>query len=343
MPPRKKAGRATLRDVADLAQVSVATASRALNGGTRTVREEAREQVLAAARQLRYAPNLSAQMVKSGRSASVGLIVNDIADPFFSAIASGVIQGAKTANLTVAIAATERSDELELELVHEMRGQQHRAIIVAGSRPQEPVSDELLAELQAFEANGGTVVFISQPVVPFATVALDDFGGARALATRMVESGYRSFAVFAGDRSVRAVTDRINGFREGLEAVGVSLPEERIVESDFSRDGGYAAAREFFAGGRSDVDMVFAANDAMAVGTMTGLRDAGVEPGISVGVAGFDDLAMAQDVSPSLTTVAAGPEAIGSLALQMVLDGVSGGVVRHVRPEVVLRESTPAR
>src|SRR4029453_4406683 len=117
---------ATLHDVAREAGVSLATASRSLNGSTRKVNEEYRKRVLEAAARLDYSPNLSAQAVARGTTTTVALLVADIADPYFSSIAAGVVAEADTARLIVTMAATERDPERELELVRTLRGQRPR-------------------------------------------------------------------------------------------------------------------------------------------------------------------------------------------------------------------------
>ena len=126
---------ATLHDVAREAGVSLATASRSLNGSTRKVNEEYRKRVLEAAARLDYSPNLSAQAVARGTTTTVALLVADIADPYFSSIAAGVVAEADTSRLIVTMAATERDPERELELVRTLRGQRPRVMILAGSRP----------------------------------------------------------------------------------------------------------------------------------------------------------------------------------------------------------------
>ena len=154
---------ATLHDVAREAGVSLATASRSLNGSTRKVNEEYRKRVLAAAARLDYSPNLSAQAVARGTTTTVALLVADIADPYFSSIAAGVVAEADTARLIVTMAATERDHDRELELVRTLRGQRPRVMILAGSRPTtDPTEGALGEELRAYERSGGMVVLISR-------------------------------------------------------------------------------------------------------------------------------------------------------------------------------------
>ena len=144
---------ATLNDVAREAGVSLATASRVLNGSTRAVGDDMRERVEAASARLGYTANLSAQAVARGTTSTVALVVSDIADPYFSSIASGVIRGAEAGKLLVTIGVTERRSERELELVRTLRGQRPRVLILAGSRSADDEHEHaLVASLQTVSA-----------------------------------------------------------------------------------------------------------------------------------------------------------------------------------------------
>ena len=136
-PASSRASAPTLHDVAAAAGVSLATASRVLNGSARKVAESYRDRVQAAADELGYTANLSAQATARGTSAIIALLVADIADPYFGQLASGVARGADEAGLVVTIAITERDAARETRLVRALRGQRPRALILAASRSTE--------------------------------------------------------------------------------------------------------------------------------------------------------------------------------------------------------------
>ncbi|GLI26264.1 LacI family transcriptional regulator [Agromyces rhizosphaerae] len=333
---------ATLHDVAREAGVSLATASRSLNGSTRKVNEAYRQKVLEAAARLGYTPNLSAQAVARGTTTTVALLVADIADPYFSSIAAGVVGQADSERLIVTMAETDRDSARELELVRAMRGQRPRVMILASSRrADDPAADALQAELTAYEQTGGRVVFISSTDQAFRTVELENRAGARALATEMVGLGYRRFGALMGPEGLRTGEDRIAGFTEGLVAAGFDLPADRTARTRFTRDGGYEGMRELIARGIGDTQLVFALNDVMAMGAMSALRDAGLEPGLDVAVAGFDDIPTVRDVTPTLTTVRLPLEEVGVRALRLALAESDADSGSPVPTEVVVRESTP--
>ncbi|MEQ0558204.1 LacI family DNA-binding transcriptional regulator [Amycolatopsis sp. NEAU-NG30] len=330
----------TLLDVAREAGVSAATASRALNGSTRTVSAEKLNLVLQAAARLGYAPNLSAQATARGSTKTVALIVHDIADPYFSSIAAGIVDGAEAAGLTVTMAVTGRSPDRELEIVSILRGHRPHAIVLAGSRigdDQEALADEL----SAYRAAGGRVAVVSQPGLPYGTVTIDNRRGADELADALVAHGYRRFAILRGPDVLHTSRDRAEGFTAGLARAGLEPVE--TVEAEFTEDGGHAAMSGLLDRGRGEVELVFAVNDVMAIGAMRALRDAGLVPGRDLAIAGFDDIPAAVDVDPALTTVAVPMRKMGRRAIELALAETEEPELVRLPTSVVLRGSTPRR
>ncbi|WP_377267110.1 LacI family DNA-binding transcriptional regulator [Peterkaempfera sp. SMS 1(5)a] len=332
----------TLRDVAQLAGVSLSTASRVLNGSTRSVGEQLRHRVTAVARELDYAPNAPARAMVRGHVDVVGVVVHDIDDPYFSAVASGVMRRAERTGLLVAVSSTLRRPERDADYVAAFRRQRVRAVILVGSRTTDRVElERLRTEVERFQATGARVAAVSQPHLPVDSVVVENQAGAQELAGELVGLGYRRFAVLAGPATLATARDRLAGFRAGFARHGVSLPEEHVIPGEFTRDGGYAAMRRALRQGL-DVECVCAVNDVMAVGALAALRDQGLRLPAGIAVTGFDDIATARDVTPRLTTVRVDLEQLGDAALHLVLsDPVEVPRVRRLRGRVVIRESTP--
>ena len=338
-------GAIRLADVARRAGVSPATASRVISGTSdRVVAPDLRERVLEAAAELRYVPNAHARAMARGRSNVVGLIVQDIADPYFSSIAAGVMQEARAAGLLVALADTQRQPAQELAYVAAFRRDRARAIIVAGSRTDDATStDGVAAELAAFEAEGGRAVAVSQPLLPVDTISIQNRHGAAALAQALHGIGYRRFAVLAGPPGLFTAGDRVAGFRDGLARCGTRLHSEELFPSEFTRDGGYEAMSRAL-DRATEAECVFAVNDLMALGAMACLRERSVALPDDIAVAGFDDIRTLRDVVPALTTVRIALEDVGARAARRALEPHG----RHLRAEeiagtVVIRASTPGR
>lgn len=343
MPEPRLARAPRLADVARLAGVSPATASRALHGGDRDVREDNRLRVIEAARSLGYAANLAAQAVARGRNRGVALIVREVPDDYANPIVAGVLAAARRRQMPVSIAAAGQDFKDLVECAQNARSLRPEILIVAGGRGEnDPATTELVDSLQRFEQEGGRVVMISQPGLPFDTVSYDNVGGGRDMAKTLLELGYRDYAIISGHLQGLTQRDRTNGFIEGLSNGGVHLPADRILTGagDFSRDNAYALTGELLRRGTRP-DAIFAVSDAMALGVLTFLRDA-TGPTARIGVAGFDDIKALRDITPSLTTVHLPWEDVAEKALTMaLLPQLKEPRQAVISGHVVVRESTP--
>mgnify|MGYP002622174035 CR=1 FL=1 len=332
----------TLDDVARLAGVSLATASRVLGpASSRRVGSELRDRVQKAARQLGYTPNLAARALAHGASDVVGLIVHDLTDPSCAMLAEGVMRAAERRGLAVLISATWNDPEREIAHVATFHAQRARAVVLAGARvADERLTVRLGTELARFHEAGGRVACVGQAVLPADTVVPDNHGGAYRLATTLAALGHRRFAVLAGPPHLALVRERLAGFTEGLRAAG--LPAPRVLHEDLDRDGGYAAAERLLAEG-TDATCVFAVNDVMAVGALAALRAHGVAVPDEISLAGFDDIPALRDTVPALTTVRLPLQRMGERALDLALGSpeLCGGWRTESAPgEVIVREST---
>ncbi|OQO89350.1 LacI family transcriptional regulator [Saccharomonospora piscinae] len=332
----------TLEDVARAAEVSLATASRALNGTTR-VRSDLRERVLAAAQELAYTPNAHAQALAGATHRTVGVVCHDVSDPYFAAIARGVMRAAGEGGLLVMLASTFRDPQKEIAYVSMLRAQRASAILLVGSGFEDREWNRALAaELEPYQRGGGQVAVVSRHRSLRADcVQPENKQGAAVLARRLLDLGHRRFTVLAGPRSLTTVVDRIAGFRQSLAEAGVELADDDIVEAPFTRDGGYAAMRTAIERGLEST-CVFAVTDVMAIGALTAMREAGISVPDEVSLAGFDDIPVVRDLTPSLTTVALPLEELGERAMELAFRGNRGSRSRVVRVpgEVVVRDST---
>jgi LacI family transcriptional regulator len=335
----------TLSQVAREAGVSLATASRAFNGSAnRTVRPDLRERVLAAAEKLRYMPDANAQAMARGHGSSLGLLVHDISDPYFSSIAAGVTLAADRAGLAVTLASTQHNAAREPGLIELLTRQRARAIIVVGGRRDDDEANAMVrGALEDFLRSGGTASVIGQPLLGVDTVAIGNREGAAKLAAALYGIGYRRFAVLSGPRDHLTARDRMQGFAATLERLGAPLAPAAVVHSEFTRDGGHDGMTELLAR-NVDVELVFAVNDVMAVGAMAAARELGVRVPDQLAVAGFDDIVALRDITPALTTVHVPLVEVGIAATELALSPPEARPrVVDVEGSVVLRESTPPR
>ncbi|RSM88678.1 LacI family transcriptional regulator [Kibdelosporangium aridum] len=329
----------TLAEVAERAGVSLATASRVVNGSERVVGAGLRERVLAAAQELGYTANTFAQAIARGRSDVVGLVVPDIQDPYFSVIAAAAMAAVEPTG-EMMLGTTLRRQEQELRYVSTMRARRARALIMVGSRTTDNAHTRQVAQAIAeFVAGGGRAVVIGQDKLGADTVLPQNRAGAKDLAAALVDQGHKTFGVLAGPNTLLTARDRVDGFVEGLAKRGKRAGV--VVHSDFTRDGGYQAMSEVL-DRRARPGCVFAVNDVMAIGAMAAVRDRGLSLPDDVAVAGFDDIPTLRDVAPSLTTVRLPLEDMGRMAGAMAMEEQAGERRRviRVKGEVILRDST---
>jgi len=337
-----------LTEVARQAGVSLATASRVLNGSARTPAAEIAERVKAAAADLGYVANAQAQALAKSTTGLVGLVVHDIADPYFSTIAHGVQQSAREHHRQVLLAGTDVAEDAELDAVNAFASYRTDAIILASSRMIEE-DPRLTSALTRFMANGGRVVALGETGIPGAkTLTIDNESGAAELASALIGRGVRRFAILAGPHERNTARLRVDGYQRALAAAGIT--PLAVIHGEFSSHGGFDATldcldRLGLASGQAGGDAplcLLAANDVMALGAMTALRSRGLRVPEDVQVAGFDDIPTLRDHSPALTTYRLPLEMIGRAAAELALDpkaGSGGGIAG----EVVIRESAGAR
>ncbi len=330
----------TLADVARRAGVSLATASRVLNGSARAVSDEMRVRVTAAARELNYVPNAHAQALVRSTTRTVGVIVHDVGDPYFAEILRGIQQSAADAGRLMIVCNTFRDPQRELEYIRLLQMQRVEAIILAGSGLDDRAhSRALIDQLDSFASLGGRVAVIGRHHIAADAVIPDNVGGARALAHHLLDLGHRSFGVIDGPALLTTSRDRKSGFVQALAACGITLAPEAIMTGDFTRDGGANAAvalLERF----PLMTAIFAMNDVMAIGALAALRQRGIAVPEQVSLVGFDDIPIAGDVTPALTTVRVPMSQLGAEALALALSAEETLRTVYLPTEVIIRQST---
>lgn len=332
----------TLDDVAREAGVSSSTVSRTLNGRATRVGQATQERVRAAAERLGYAPNLGAQAMAVGRSSALGLLTANLPDDYQNPVAAGVFRAATASQRMVAIAVAEIGDVAATRrAVRQFRGLRAPTVFSVGTGDLNAAGmPELLEELRHVEEDGGRVVLIGQGGTEFDSVVVDDRKAGADMARALADIGYREFAVIAGTGAGTLSADRAEGFRTGLEELGIELPADRLLWHGFDHDGGYRAAGELLRR-RPGVEAVFCVNDAMAIGACVRLREAGVAVGRDLAVAGCDDIPALRDVDPPLTSMHLPWNEAAEAAFELAVHERSAARSIVLEGYPVLRRSTP--
>jgi LacI family transcriptional regulator len=338
MPTPRSAPR--LADVAARASVSIATASRAL-AGREGVSEAVAAHVREVAVRMGYVPNVHARTLAGGATSTVGLIVHEIGDPYFAEIASGVIGVAAERGFSVQICHSGRDPGNELHQIRTLIAHRTDAIIVAGSGYTEPAMQaDSNAVLSAFQETGGRVAVIGRHHLAADAVRPDNEAAGTAAAAHLLELGHRRIGVIAGPPILTTVADRLGGVGQALGTHGLTLDDVPVLHTDFARSGGATGAEQLLAA-HPDLTALIALNDLMAIGVLSVLRARGIAVPRQMSVAGIDDVAVAADLAPSLTTVRLPMTEMGELALTMALKPPSARRRRkNTGHELIVRDST---
>ncbi|GAA0805267.1 LacI family DNA-binding transcriptional regulator [Spirilliplanes yamanashiensis] len=336
----KPGPRLRLVDVAERAGVSLATASRAL-AGRDGVSEEVASRVRQVSQELGYVANPYARTLAGGASSTVGLVVHQVDDPYFSEIAGGVIQIADERGLLVQICHSGRDPGHELRQIRHLIAQRVGIIIVAGSGYRDArVEADAKAALSDYQRQGGRVAVIGRHSLGVDAVLPDNEAGGRVLAEHLLGLGHRRIAVAAGDEALTTVADRLAGVAAALRGQGLDLADLPVVHSAFTREGGRAAAERILAE-HPRTTAIIALNDAMAMGVLSTLRAQRIAVPERMSVVGFDDVSVAADLAPGLTTVRLPMTDMGRMALAMALKPVSARPRRRsTGHQLVVRDST---
>lgn len=320
----------TIRDVARLAGVSASSVCRALATPDK-VRAATRDRVLQAAAQLNYHPNRVAQGLSTGRTGNLGLVVPDIANPFFSGIVKAVQNRAHECDFSVLLADTDEDVAAEIELIHALTKQVDGFLLCsprAGDDDLRSVSGDI------------PVVMLNRRAGQVPSVIFDNADGIRQVITHLVALGHRRIAYVAGPKTSWVNRERLRAIRALTASMGLELVEAGTVSPTYV--GGVATADVLLA---ASVTAVIAYNDMIALGLISQMTARGVRVPQDVSVVGFDDIPTADLVSPPLTTVSQPKEQFGRAAVDLLVDLLTNrerpGTSRRVAPmQLVVRETT---
>jgi LacI family transcriptional regulator len=328
--------RCTLENVASAVGVSTMTVSRALNGRP-GVGPEARRRILEAAADLGYRPSRVARGLARCKTSTLGLVLPDISNPFFSILAKGAIDVARVADKNVFIMNTDEDPALEEEALASLAGEAIDGVIVAGSRLPKAA---LAAAIARFDA----AVFINRaPTGPRVdAVNVDDRAGAAEAITYLIGRGRRRIACIAGPRSSVSGSRRLAGYREGLESGGLPFARAIVERCVPTLEGGAEALRTLL-DRVPEIDALVAYNDLAAIGAMRALLETGRSVPGDVSVIGSDDVPYATIVRPALSTIRVDLTALGRNAMSRLLALGEGDRLEPspiIRPQLLIREST---
>jgi LacI family transcriptional regulator len=319
--------RPTMKEVAAVAGVSLSTVSRVING--EEVRADLAERVQEAVEMLGYRRDHTASTLRRAdrMSASIGLIIDDVGNPFFSIVHRGVEEVARKRGVIVFVGSSDEDAEREHELADAFGARGVDGLILVPSGADQ-------SYLQRERRAGVSIVFVDRPprLIDADAVLSDNAAGARLAVAHLVAAGHRRIG-FLGDRpEIYTAAERLRGYREAIAAAGLPYDDRIVMVELLSPAGGYAAARELLSGPEPPTAL-FSSQNLITIGAVRALVDLGLHG--RTGIVGFDDVPLGDAVRPGLTVVAQDPGALGRAAAERLfarLDGDTSAARQVVLP-----------
>ncbi|KYH43217.1 LacI family DNA-binding transcriptional regulator [Branchiibius sp. NY16-3462-2] len=304
----------TIKDVAARADVSVATVSRVLNG-VASVDPAMARRVRAAAKALGYEGNPVARSLRTQKSDLLALIISDIGNPFFTAVARGVEDVAQTAGYSVLLCNSDEDSQKESRYLDIARRSMVAGVLLSPNAGGSDVSALLNANIPVVAIDRALNDAID-------SVFVDSSEGARSATEHLLEQGWRRPACITGPREADTAERRARGFREAMTRAGDRHPDSLIRYADYRVAGGRAAAADLL-DTSTPPDALFVANSEMVIGAIEEIRSRGMRIGHDIGLVGFDDTPWAPFVEPPLTVIDQPAYNIGAEATRLLLQRVN--------------------
>lgn len=308
---------AGIKDVAARAGVSVATVSRVLNDHS-GVREETRARVLTVVSELSYRPNTLARSLRTDQTRTLGLVISDVLNPFFTELARAVEDAARERGYSVIIGNADEQLALQDHHVRTLLDRRIDGLLVS------PANGDSLA-LREAALTGIPMVLVDRWIegLDVPVVRADGRSAVRALVAHLYELGHRRPAIITGPVASTTGNERLEAFRQAVEEFGLPLPEIYIGQGDFQTASGRRATEDFFTLPRPP-DAVFATDNLMALGVMEKLRTLGLTVPDDVSLAAFDDIPWFVHTAPPITAIVQPTQELGHRAVAALTDLVEG-------------------
>jgi LacI family transcriptional regulator len=307
---RKTGVHSTLADVARMAGVGLATASRAVNGGT-NVSPAALKKVESAVRQLGYMPNEAARILKGARTKSVGLLVPSIADSFFASCAEAAGKVARLHDSLLIVAVSNNQRDTEMSSLEVLMRHRPDGLLIA---PSDPAS----GRLRAFMRNRSVpIVTFDRPLLGdgCASVLTDNFVAARNATVHLIEHGYKRILCFGGEAELYTIKERLRGYRQAMEEAGRPL----LIDTTLSDDAASVErSLKSHLASRKPPEAIFTLKNSATIATFQALQRLGVSVPSTVALLGFDDFALAGTLRPSISVVQQPIEDLGRKAAELL-------------------------
>jgi LacI family transcriptional regulator len=325
-----------MRDVAEAAGVSIKTVSRVVNDQGE-ITQETRQRVLAAIQELGYRPSKLARALVTQRTNTIGLLIGDIANPYFSEVARGVMDAAQTKEFDVFMCNTD--DQTEKRALFSLLDHQVDGAIIYPTY-------ENLNWLDGFSNPDTPMVFVNSALEshPGQGIVRSRIKAGAKLATNyLIERGHQVIAMIAGEVAPVEYISRVQGYREALEANGLEFRKDLVALGAPQYEHGFEAVKTLFEH-ESEITAIFCYNDLIAMGAVKGCQELGKQVPDDCAIIGFDNILFSKLIDPPLTTIHVDKYMIGKQAAKLLLDMLEQPQKAfspiYIDSELIIREST---
>ncbi|MDJ0666257.1 MAG: LacI family DNA-binding transcriptional regulator [Desulfobacterales bacterium] len=327
----------TIRDVAKAAGVSHMTVSRVLNNNPR-VRANTREKVQKAITEMGYEPNAMARAFVTKKSQLIGLVVSDISNPFYAEISRGIEDKAFDLGYSVIFCSSDENTHRTEACVKNLLRTGVDGMIFTSVHLKEPAAEKLIAD-------GFPVVLVNRklrnPNCHYVTC--NNFQGSYDATEHLINLGYKKIGIISGYSHLSTGLDRLKGYKKALEDHGIPQRPEYIIETSFSADGGFEAAKELLVL-KDRPEAIMGGNDYIALGVMDAAEALGLSIPEDFALTGFDNTDFAARSRTKLTTVSQKIYEMGSIAVQIIVDTIDRKNLDYahkvvLNPNLIIRES----
>jgi LacI family transcriptional regulator len=322
----------TQQDIAEKLHVSRITVSKALRDHP-DISPEMKEKVRKAVEEMGYSPNLIAKQLTLGKTFTLGIVVPDLENSFFSYLVDSMIDTATERDYHIILTVSREKEKFENRNIRNLIGMRVDGLLVCVS--------QFTSDPQIFEYAGRMnipLVFFDRAIrdMGFSYVVFDDRSGTSDALNQLIAAGYRHIAHFAGYSNINIGLERCNAYKEILSSNGIAIHGEWIIEGGYEIDDGFRAFEKLCATGHLP-ELILAVNDRVAMGAYQAIRKAGLRIPEDIGLIGYGFSETAQLFSPTLSIINQDPRKMGRMAANLLMDEIQGSQI-NAASQVLIEE-----
>ncbi len=329
------AQKVTIRDLAEAAGVSVTTVSQILNGKGERFSSDTKDRVLKLQKKMGYVPDYNARNLIMGSTQTIGVLVPNLANPFFSMFIKGIQQAAQLHHFVPIIFDANQNQKLQSMYIEELIKRAANGLIIASATLDANDIDRILTR------NGIPYLLFDQNDAQIGDrVWVDDYKGGQMAANYLLAKGHRRIALVVGENITHNIQQRIAGFRAGMAKYRLTLSDDMVIQSSMTKLGGYQATADVLA---KNATAVFSINDEMAIGLYRGVQERGLKIPDDLSIMGYDDIDLANFITPKLTSIHQPAFEMGQVATDLLIERLNNPRLAHqdkqLPLELIVRDS----